>query len=203
MGYLSPNTKHTADSAIVNCLAAQDSIVVADTTNRVAIHRIAGYTTDNMNSSSYKEQGLHGNYALSSLTRYLDGEPNDTTADGANVAKDGLNEDFFTQLGFKYGTDEANPWKTSAYQPLPLLYFEEDVPAGINAISGSNSSRTAADVAGTLAQAKAVAVYDTTGKLLKVTDGATALGSLPLGKGVYVLKAILPDGKALTLKVMR
>lgn len=203
VGYLTANMKHTDDSAIVNCLAAQDSIVVADTTNKVAIHRIAGYTTDNMNLSSYKEQGLHGNYALSSMACYVEGEPNDSSADGASVAKDGLNKDFFTQLGFKYGTDEANPWKTSAYQPLPLLYFEEDVSTGISAISGSYVSRTAADVAGTLGKAKTVAVYDTTGKLLKMTDGAAVLSSLPLDKGIYVLKAILPDGKALTLKVMR
>lgn len=89
-----------------------------------AVHRIAGMTiADEVYEEGEEvktDAGLSANYA----TTIWEGVTADVAkADGADVAADALTTEFFTTLGYAYGTDSIAPWKGNN---IPVLYFEEE-----------------------------------------------------------------------------
>lgn len=110
------------------------------------VHRIVGKSSFNepqvtlnnqgeiiATSAPVPDPGLMNNYAISTLEftteptiTVFDGLAGHATPDGENVQPEGLNADFYSQLGFKFGTDNDNPWKENSLQ-APEMWFEQGV----------------------------------------------------------------------------
>ena len=134
------------DYSIQNCFAALESIETpaAEGDEPIAtVGRIIGFTIadeEYMEGEEHRtESGLVNNHALSSME--LNGSTvassNAASVDGADVAPDAADTDFFTNtLGFAYGTSAAEPWKEVAGS-LPILFFEERATGITVTASGS------------------------------------------------------------------
>lgn len=119
------------DYSIYNCLAALDAInLPEDTEEALAVGRIIGFTIANEDYMEGEEvlqdAGLVNNYAVASMTVNGSTITSDdaTTPQGADIAADAINTDFFTTtLGFAFGSTTDEPWKATT--ELPILYFEQ------------------------------------------------------------------------------
>lgn len=108
------------------------------------MHRIIGYSRVNdipgQGVNTDPEAAIFNNYAISTLAKVSDTiEAAGTTTEGADIAADALNNDFFTgELGFAFGVE--NPWNELSDESDPALNHETAAffnPAVINAVAGT------------------------------------------------------------------
>lgn len=138
IGAISSDWSKAEDIVLSNCVALQSSIVAPEAK---AVHRIAGFTIADEQyepeETPWQEIGFSSNYAISNLSvvgATVTSDDN-TTVEGASVTS--VNTDFFTGLGYKFGSDAENPWKAAASSPI--LFFEEKA-------TGITLDKTTADV---------------------------------------------------------
>lgn len=131
VGYLTPEYGSTKEKVISGNVVAADIVYPEALTEEdlATIHRIVGWTIANEGYGD-SEAGLADNYALSTMT--VGGvsvtSDDDTSINGETIEQAGLTTDFFTGLGYAYGTTKAAPWKETT--SLPVLWFE-NVARGI------------------------------------------------------------------------
>ena len=166
-----------------------------------AVNRIAGMTIE---SEKYEageevkyEGGLEANYATTAW-----GAPSalDTVANGADIAMEALTAEFFASLGYAYGTDITAPWTG---ENIPVLYFEDEKPAGIGAVAvpgkGVALQREADEVKAS--GAACIALYSVEGKRVAVVRG-DSLSLCGVPAGVYVVVATDAQGRRTSAKVL-
>lgn len=113
-----------------------------DVTDDGTAHRIVGMTIANEDYESgqtqYTEVGLANNYATSATLVCGNTVTSDdaTSVEGATKEAADMGKDFYTGLGYAYGTDVTAPWKGE--YGAPVLYFE-DAPKAI--VLADNSLR--------------------------------------------------------------
>lgn len=116
-------------------------------------HRIAGMTIADEDyepgEKHYTEIGMASNYATAATT-VLGGNvssDDDTSVEGASKDAAGMDNDFYTSLGYAYGTTAAEPWKGES--GAPILYFEDEAKAliladnSLRVVPGSTAETTA------------------------------------------------------------
>ena len=85
------------------------------------VHQIAGKTIADDEYSAgetpAKETRLSGNYTTNNV-----GSTDATSVDGAYKAAQEMGKDFFTGMGYAYGSSLAEPWKEDGSK-IPTLYF--------------------------------------------------------------------------------
>lgn len=85
------------------------------------VHQIAGKTIADDEYSAgetpAKETRLSGNYTTNNV-----GSTDSTSVDGAYKAAKEMGKDFFTGMGYAYGSSLAEPWKEDGSK-IPTLYF--------------------------------------------------------------------------------
>ena len=85
------------------------------------VHQIAGKTIADDEYSAgetpVKETRLSGNYTTNNV-----GSTDATSVDGAYKATKEMGKDFFTGMGYAYGSSLAEPWKEDGSK-IPTLYF--------------------------------------------------------------------------------
>ena len=85
------------------------------------VHQIAGKTIADEEYSAgetpKKETRLSGNYTTNNV-----GSTDATSVDGAYKAAKEMGKDFFTGMGYAYGSSLAEPWKEDGSK-IPTLYF--------------------------------------------------------------------------------
>lgn len=101
------------------------------------MHRIVGWTNANAEADpiGYDEEwnpiygdanppegGLQDNYAIDTLADH--GKSGAQGTDGADVSASQLGTDFFTNLGFAYGSDADSPWSQTGDTTSPRLWYE-------------------------------------------------------------------------------
>ena len=206
VGYLSSewNAANT-DVVIGNCVAAIDAIELPEGSSMQTVGRIVGRTIADEyyeeGDEPRTENGLSNNYAVSTLT--IAGEAvtstDATSINGADVAADGLTTEFFTNLGWAFGTKVESPWKASA--GLPLLYFEEkatnltlDVTTGEGDVY--DLFVLTATVEGTTAERVAFTSSDeTVASIVSVAvDGNKAVATVRCHKGGLIIITASIDG---------
>lgn len=141
------------DFIIENNIVALDELNIAD--EHEAAHRVVGYTSidegtkrqwienpdwdpEDPNSSAggyvdippTPETKIGVNHVVSSIpaVEAADGEP--LATEGTTTPLDELDDadEFFANLGFKFGSDAQNPWnRTTWMNRIPTLYFESTV----------------------------------------------------------------------------
>ena len=122
-------TEYSSTTKIFSGNVANVNINIDDpnnTTGKVAaVHRILGFTGDELGTPSAREKGIENCYALAGmLVNGATIESADaTTREGASIEANELTQSFFEGIGYVYGTDATAPWTDAA---MPLLYFETD-----------------------------------------------------------------------------
>lgn len=130
-GVVSDSTDVWNGMVISNNVVALSSMTLAA---NGACHRVVGYTRYDEDVKYQQwdptivptaEHALDKNYVLATVA-VIDGNIGAglTTTEGADVAADELNKEFFANIGFKYGADTGNPWNEASASD-PYLYFEE------------------------------------------------------------------------------
>lgn len=113
---------------ISNNVTEADIITIGATSKPKSANRIIGFTIADEDylpgEQRFKEIGLSNNYATSTvkITGTTITSTDAASVNGADKEKADYNKDFFTSLGFAYGTIAAEPWKGE--KGLPVLYFE-------------------------------------------------------------------------------
>lgn len=166
-----------------------------------AVNRIAGMTIESEKYDAGEEVkyegGLEANYATTAW-----GAPSalDTVANGADIAMEALTAEFFASLGYAYGTDITAPWTG---ENIPVLYFEDEKPAGIGAVAvpgkGVALQREADEVKAL--GAACIALYSVEGKRVAVVRG-DSLSLCGVPAGVYVVVATDSQGRRTSAKVL-
>lgn len=131
VGDLTANWTNTADEAIKECVALVSSINLPESaqnsTGDCGAHRIAGNTIYNAyydeGETRAVDKGLVNNVADKDMT--IGGNAvatgNASSVEGGMVAKSAMNQVFFKELNFAYGTDATAPWVGKG---IPSLFFE-------------------------------------------------------------------------------
>lgn len=168
------------------------------------VHRIAGYTSEYDQEGASVENGLANNYALATLTVGGNTISSDdaTTAEGKDIAQDGLTTDFFTSLGYGFGQTEAKPWK--ATDSLPVLYYEtKNGSTSIDTVAAKAEGLRIGLAAGQLKAEGAVrmAIFTLSGTQVAAVAGSTADASR-LSEGTYVVTATDAEGHTSAVKVV-
>lgn len=122
------------DSVIISGNVSQmDIILPKGTTSMKGVNRIVGYTIADEEympgEKRLKEIGMANNYATASVK--VNGKTitsdDDKSVNGASKEAADYNKDFFTAIGYVYGTTAAEPWKGE--KGMPVLYFENEAAA--------------------------------------------------------------------------
>lgn len=126
-------------------------------------HRVVGYTRYEEDVEYMQwdptivptaEHALDKNYVISTLA-VVNSETGAglTSTEGADVTTGELNKEFFSNLGFKYGSDTENPWNEESAS-APYLYFEEKAvsitinPATLSLVEEETAEITIAVIGG-------------------------------------------------------
>lgn len=191
------------DTVLVSgCVSAADILIPATEKDDKTVNRIVGRTIANetyeAGEQHKEENALADNYALNTVTVGGLGVTSDDakSVNGATKATAEATKDFFTSLGYVYGSDVKNPWKGSG---MPVLWFEDKAMAielsqsSISIAEGATAEITAT-VFGTDASAIEFESSDPSVAVVEVIDedGNTATISIEckkIGTAVITAKA--------------
>lgn len=122
-------TEYSSSTKIIDGCVANVDIAIEDentTTGKVAaVHRIIGFSGNELGTPSAREKGIANCYAATEMTINGVGVTSDdaTTTEGASIDLSSMNKEFFEGIAYVYGTDATAPWVDA---DLPMLYFEVD-----------------------------------------------------------------------------
>lgn len=188
IGYLESDWASSKNIIVSGCVSGASISIPEGSKNDGTANRIVGRTIANEdyepNETPLTELGLAKNYALSTVT--IDGESvtsdDDTSVNGASLAKADATKEFFTTLEYAYGTGIENPWKGAG---LPSLWFE-DVAVAIELSHSSVALKT-----GETAEITAT-VFGT---------DASAIEFVSSDPSVAVVEVIAEDGNTATIRI--
>lgn len=172
-----------------------------------AAHRVIGFSRyeEDLDASRWDtsivptaEAWITENYVVSSLN-VIDSsiEAAATTTEGANVEATALNKEYFTALGFAYGSTVDAPWAEK--ENGIKLYFETNETDGVESIIApevvinQNGNNIEAG------EAVAIEIYSLNG--VKVAAGTTTVDASNLQKGIYIVVATDATGAKTTEKI--
>lgn len=172
-----------------------------------AVHRVVGYSRweEDLDAAKYDtsivptaEAWIKENYVVSTLG-VVDNtiEAANTTTEGASVEASALNKEYFTGLGFAYGTSVDAPWAEK--ENGVILYFETSNVDGVESIITEKVEINYANGIISADEAVAIEVYNLSGT--KIASGCATIDASNLQKGIYVVVAIDATGAKKTAKI--
>ena len=173
-----------------------------------AAHRVVGYTRwdEDIEASQWDpsivpmaEPCLDKNYVVSSLA-VIDNtiEAAANTTEGANVEASALNKQYFTDLGFAFGTSVDAPWAEKEGNGA-VLYFETSATNSVESIINNMVEINYNGSVINAGEAVEIEVYNINGA--KVASGASTIDASNLQKGIYVVVATDATGAKKTAKI--
>lgn len=208
-GNLAINWDSTIDTTLPwNGMVISNNVISLSEINTTGkgVHRVIGYSRwdDDIEASKWDssivptaENAIANNYVVAGINAIDKSiEPNDSTTEGADVAVADLNKDFFANLGFVFGNDNANPWNTNSTND-PGLYFEQIEANGVDCVIKANPLNiTITDGVIDVEGATSVEIYNVNG--VKVATQAPA----HLNAGIYIVVATDESGNRSVSKIM-